>query len=152
MLNDFIDEALQQAHRAVKEKSGGPFGAVIVCNNQIIGRGFNTVIRDNDPTAHAEMNAIRNAAGKLKNADLSNCFLVTTSEPCPMCLMAARWARLLKIYYIAPCSLASHYGFQDEELYKSIREAGIEMVELNEFHQQVEDVFKLWKEEGGRLY
>ncbi len=152
MLTEFFDEAFRQAQQAIEQKSGGPFGAVVVHRNKIVGRGFNTVLRDNDPTAHAEINAIRQAGDKLKTPHLTECFLVTVSEPCPMCLMAAHWARLQKIYYAAPCSLAGRYGFQDEKLYRSVEKSEMEVVEVGEFRSRAEELFEEWQRQGGQLY
>lgn len=152
MVEKFFDEAFKQARRAIKEKTGGPFGAVVVHRDRIVGCGMNTVLRDHDPTAHAEINAIRNAAEQLKGHDLKECFLVTTSEPCPMCLMAAHWAGLQKIYYAAPRALAGRYGFRDEKLAQMIDGSQIKTVEVGDFYQQAEELFELWREQGSQIY
>lgn len=152
MVDKFFNEAFKQAHLAIKENSGGPFGAVVVHRDRIIGRGRNTVLRDHDPTAHAEMNAIREAAVKIKKHNLGECFLVSTSEPCPMCLMAAHWADLQKIYYAAPNFLAGQYGFRDEKLAQMINNSHIRAIEVDGFYQQAVDLFELWKEQGGQVY
>ncbi len=152
MVEKFFNEAFKQARQAIKENSGGPFGAVVVHRERIIGRGMNTVLRDHDPTAHAEINAIREAAGKIQKHNLGECFLVSTSEPCPMCLMAAHWADLQKIYYAAPHSLARQYGFRDEKLAQMIDNSYIRVIAVDDFYQQAEDLFKLWKEQGSQVY
>lgn len=152
MLNEFFEQALAEAARAIEEGSGGPFGAVVVCRNKIVGRGRNTVLGDHDPTAHAEIGAIRQAAAELKSPHLNECFLVATAEPCPMCLMAARWAKLQKIYYAAPCSLAASYGFADAKLYHAVEKTGIELIEVADFRRQTERLFMEWQEKGGILY
>jgi len=152
MIKDFFKEAFRLAEQAIEDNTGGPFGAVIVRNNQIIGRGMNTVLRDHDPTAHAEINAIRDAARRIANHDLGRCFLVTTSEPCPMCLMAAAWSGLQKIYYAAPHSLADRYGFRDQKLAELVSGRPIETIEVAEFGLQAEQVFEDWKKQGGRTY
>lgn len=152
MIKDFFQEAFGLAEQAVSENTGGPFGAVIVCDDQIVGRGMNTVLRDHDPTAHAEINAIRDATCQMANHDLGRCFLVSTSEPCPMCLMAAVWSGVQKIYYAAPHSLASRYGFRDQKLAELINGRPIETIEVPEFGFQAEQIFKTWKKRGGQTY
>lgn len=102
-------------------KYGGPFGAVIVdkdCN--IVGVGFNTVTSTNDPTAHAEVNAIRNACKNLETFDLTGCTLIATGYPCPMCLSAIMWANILDVYYVADVKEAERIGFRDEFIYETI--------------------------------
>ncbi len=152
MLNDFFEAAFQEAEKAVERQSGGPFGAVVVCRDQIVGRGYNSVLIDNDPTAHAEIKAIREAAAKMSSPHLSDCFLVTTSEPCPMCLMAVHWANLQKVYYAAPRSLAARSGFRDEKLYHLIEGSGVELVAVNDFKKRAEELFTVWQKQGGQLY
>jgi guanine deaminase len=98
----------------------GPFGAVIAQGDKIISATGNTVTRDNDPTAHAEINAIRLASKKLGTFDLSSCQLYSSCEPCPMCLSAAYWARIPVIYYSADRDQAAAAGFLDAELYRQI--------------------------------
>lgn len=102
-------------------KYGGPFGAVIVdkdCN--IVGVGFNTVTSTNDPTAHAEVNAIRNACKNLGTFDLGGYTLLATGYPCPMCLSAIMWANILDVYYVADVKEAERIGFRDEFIYETI--------------------------------
>nr|HQG67405.1 nucleoside deaminase [Paludibacteraceae bacterium] len=95
------------------KKGGGPFGAVIVKDGKIIATGVNRVTSNNDPTAHAEITAIRKAAGKLKNFDLSGCEIYTSCEPCPMCLGAIYWAHLDKMYFANTKADAQNAGFDD---------------------------------------
>ncbi len=98
----FMREAIRQMRQAgVLDRTGGPFGAIIVRNGTIIAAAGNSVIRDNDPTAHAEINAIRQACKKLGSFNLSGCILYTSCECCPMCYAAAYWARVSKIFYAA---------------------------------------------------
>ncbi|MBE9511752.1 MAG: nucleoside deaminase [Bacteroidetes bacterium] len=99
---------------------GGPFGAVITRNGEIISKSVNRVTKDNDPTAHAEILAIREAAKKLETFDLSGCIIYCSCEPCPMCLGAIYWARINKIYYACNRADAKNHGFDDEYLYKEI--------------------------------
>jgi tRNA(Arg) A34 adenosine deaminase TadA len=108
----YLREAISLAETSVEE-GGGPFGAVVVCNGEVIGRGSNRVTRDNDPTAHAEVEAIREACQHLGNFQLSGCVLYVNCEPCPMCLAAAYWARLDAVYYAASAEDAAAAGFDD---------------------------------------
>jgi len=114
---------------------GGPFGCIIVKNNEVISEAFNTVTVDNDPTAHAEVNAIRNACKKLNNFDLSDCILYTSCEPCPMCLSAIYWSRINKVYYANTRHDAANIGFSDnfiyEELSKNNNEKNIELIKID---------------------
>lgn len=102
------------------EKGGGPFAAVIVRNDKVIASGMNIVTLVNDPTAHAEIDAIRKASKNIRTYDLSGCEIYTTCEPCPMCLSAIYWAKLDRIYYANTRKDASKIGFMDEFLYKEI--------------------------------
>ncbi|VDK28722.1 unnamed protein product [Gongylonema pulchrum] len=95
----FMEKAVKEACIGVSSGDGGPFGAAIVRNGEIIATGHNMVLVSNDPTAHAEVTAIRNACAKLKNYDLSDCELYTSCYPCPMCMGAALWSRVKCIYY-----------------------------------------------------
>ncbi|HPQ12972.1 MAG TPA: nucleoside deaminase [Paludibacteraceae bacterium] len=102
------------------KKGGGPFGAVIVKDGKIIATGVNRVTSNNDPTAHAEITAIRKAAGKLKNFDLSGCEIYTSCEPCTMCLGAIYWAHLDKMYFANTKADAQNAGFDDSFIYEEI--------------------------------
>lgn len=113
----FMQEAITLASNNASSLGGGPFGAVVVKDGEIISSSGNTVTPDNDPTAHAEVNAIRMACKKLKTFDLSGCTLYTSCEPCPMCLSAAYWAKLDKIYYAADRHDAANAGFSDAFIY-----------------------------------
>jgi len=109
----FMREAIALASRGVERGDGGPFGAVVAQGGRIIGRGWNRVVGASDPTAHAEIIAIRDAARRLGTFRLSGCELFATCEPCPMCLGAAYWARLERIFYAASGSDAAAMGFDD---------------------------------------
>ena len=111
---DFMHEAIEEAYDGIKHGHGGPFGSVIVKDGKIIGRGHNTVVKDNDPTCHGEMNAIRNACKKIKNFSLEGAELYTTGEPCPMCATAIAWANISKVFY--GCTLLDNedIGFRDK--------------------------------------
>src|SRR5579863_4955989 len=118
---EFLRRAIALATRNVLTAAGGPFGAVVVRNGKIIGEGANSVTGTNDPTAHAEVNAIRAAAKTLGNFSLARCELYSSCEPCPMCLAAAYWARLDAVYYGAGAADAARAGFDDAFLYEEMR-------------------------------
>lgn len=118
---DFLHRAITLATQNVTSGEGGPFGAVIVRDGQIIGEGVNTVTAINDPTAHAEVNAIRAATKALGTFALAGCELYTSCEPCPMCLAAAYWSHVDAIYYGASAADAALAGFDDAFLYDELR-------------------------------
>ena len=115
----FMSEAVNCSHHAIDNKVGGPFGCVIVKDNKIIAKGWNTVTTSNDPTAHAEVNCIRKACQELNNFKLEGCILYTSCEPCPMCLSAIYWARIEKIYYGNSRVDAANIDFDDNLLIKT---------------------------------
>ncbi len=116
MSDSFMKEAISEARKGIHDNDGGPFGAVVVKDDVIIGRGHNTVLRDHDSTCHGEMNAIRDAEKNLGSHDLSGCVIYTTGEPCTMCLAACLWANVEKVYY--GCTIADNasIGFRDETI------------------------------------
>ena len=116
-----MQEAIALAKQNLKHKNGGPFGAVVVKDGKIIGRGVNTVTSQNDPTAHAEVNAIREACAVINSFQLSDCEIYSSCEPCPMCLGAIYWARPKKFYYAATREDAARAGFDDSEIYREIQ-------------------------------
>lgn len=117
----FMEEAINLAKQNLKHKNGGPFGAVVVKDGKIIGRGVNTVTTQNDPTAHAEVNAIREACSTINSFQLEECEIYSSCEPCPMCLGAIYWARPKKFYYAATREDAARAGFDDSEIYREIQ-------------------------------
>ena len=118
---EYMREAIRLADESVKN-GGGPFGAVIVRDGEIIAGSSNSVIRDNDPTAHAEVNTIRQACTKLGTFDLSDCVIYTSCEPCPMCLGAIYWARIKKIYYGNTKKDAADINFADDFIYTELEQ------------------------------
>lgn len=112
-MNKFIKSAILEAQKGIYAGHGGPFGCVIVKDNKIIAKGHNKVIKNNDPTCHGEIEAIRKACKKLNNFSLSGCQLYTTGEPCPMCLSAIVWANIDKVYYGATLKDNEIIGFRD---------------------------------------
>lgn len=116
----FLKQAIALAVENVKSKQGGPFGAIIVKDNQIIATGTNIVTRSNDPSAHAEISAIRNACKKLNTFHLEDCTLYSSCEPCPMCLGAIYWAHIKRLVFAADKIQAAEAGFDDSFIYKEI--------------------------------
>lgn len=123
---DFLRRAIALATANVTTGKGGPFGAVVVRNGKIVGEGANSVTLTNDPTAHAEVSAIRAAAKALGTFTLAGCELYSSCEPCPMCLAAAYWARVDAIYYGACAADAARAGFDDAFLYEEFRKPNAE--------------------------
>lgn len=125
---EFMTRAIALSRRAsIEEKSGGVFGAIIVKDGNIIGEGYNQVIRHNDPTWHAEMQAIKEACKKLGSPHLEGCDLYTSAECCPMCLSAAYWAHIRHIYYGATIEDALKYGnFDDCNIFEEIRKNSVQ--------------------------
>lgn len=120
-MNKFMKTAVKEALKGMRKNDGGPFGAVIVKDGKIIARGHNRVIKTNDPTAHAEIIAIRKAAKKLKRFELSDCEVYSSCEPCPMCLAAIHWAKMKKLYYGCTEEDAAKVGFDDKFIYDAIK-------------------------------
>ena len=112
--------AIELAERNASSVTGGPFGAVVVKDGKVIAEASNTVTVGNDPTAHAEVNAIRKACTALGTFDLSGCELYTSCEPCPMCLAACYWAHIDKVYYAADREDAAAAGFDDSDIYREV--------------------------------
>lgn len=120
-MNEFMKEAIKEAYIGIENKHGGPFGSVIVKDGKIVGRGHNEVLKNNDPTCHGEMMAIRDACKNLGTFDLSGCEIFTSAECCIMCLGACLWANLDKIYYGCNVKDTDGIGFRDEIFDKDIK-------------------------------
>ena len=116
----FMEEAIKEAIEGISNGHGGPFGSVVVKDGQIVGRGHNRVLKDNDPTCHGEVAAIRDACRNLETHDLSGCVIYTTGEPCPMCLFACIWANIVQIRYGCTIEDNAMIGFRDEEMSKMV--------------------------------
>ncbi len=146
MENQFINKAIQISLASI-QKGGGPFGACIVRDNEVISLEHNTVTIDNDPTAHAEINAIRTAAKKLGKFDLSDCEIYSSTEPCPMCLSAIYWAKIPTVFFATTRKDAEEIGFSDNWIYqeipKPIDERKIKMIQLDKSKSL--EVFEVWK-------
>ena len=150
--SDFMKKAIDLSHEHMHAGQGGPFGAVIVKDGKIISEGWNQVLSSNDPTAHAEVQAIRKASQNLGCFDLSGAEIYTSCEPCPMCLAAIYWARLDKIYYANTRKDAADIDFDDDFIYqevpKPIEQRKIPMKQIS--HEEALKVFKAWTEKGDR--
>jgi tRNA(Arg) A34 adenosine deaminase TadA len=115
-----MSEAVKAALKGIRNNEGGPFGCIVVKDGEIIGRGNNKVTSTNDPTAHAEVTAVRDACKKLASFQLAGCIIYTSCEPCPMCLGAIYWARPDKVYYGSNQADAADIGFDDAFIYTEI--------------------------------
>ena len=117
-MNKFMRMAIKEAKKGIESHHGGPFGAVIVKDGKVVGKGHNQVLKNNDPTCHGEMMAIHKACKNLKTFDLSGCELYTTGEPCPMCYAAILWANIDKVYYGCTIQDNENIGFRDKKFYE----------------------------------
>lgn len=116
-MEKYMEMACKSANEGMNNNEGGPFGAVIIKDNKIVSVAHNTVLKSNDPTAHAEVNAIRMAGKELNTFDLKDCTLITTSEPCPMCMSAIIWANIKTVYYGTNRKDVAKIGFRDDYIY-----------------------------------
>lgn len=117
-MNKFMLMAIKEAKKGIQKGHGGPFGAVIVKDGEVVGKGHNQVVKNNDPTCHGEIMAIHRACKKLGTFDLSGCEIYTTGEPCPMCLSAILWANIDKVYYGCNIEDTKEIGFRDSDFYE----------------------------------
>lgn len=151
--SQFMKEAIELARENAGSGGGGPFGAVVVRDGEVIARAANQVTATNDPTAHAEVRAIRAACERLGTFQLDGCELYTSCEPCPMCLGAIYWARLDRIYYACTQSDAAAIGFDDQFIYEEIDRAPearkLPMVPM--MRDEGRDAFRAWEEFEDRL-
>jgi guanine deaminase len=147
MQNSFMARAIQLAIENVRSGRGGPFGAVVIQDGKVIAEGANQVTATHDPTAHAEVNAIRQACQKLGNFELKDCELYTSCEPCPMCLGAIYWARLARVYFACVAADASRVGFDDSAIYREIGklppQRTIPMTQM--MREQALEAFRVWE-------
>jgi tRNA(Arg) A34 adenosine deaminase TadA len=150
---DFMREAIRLSRQKMRANQGGPFGAIIVRHGKIVGRGWNRVTATNDPTAHAEVTAIRDACKKLKRFHLEDCELYTSCEPCPMCLGAVYWARLKTVYYANTRQDAASIQFDDNFIYHEIgrplRRRKIPMKPL--LRREALEVFREWQNKTDKV-
>jgi guanine deaminase len=145
--------AIRLATENVQKGAGGPFGAVVVKNGEIVATGVNTVTSVNDPTAHAEVNAIREACKALGTFQLPGCVLYTSCEPCPMCLGAVYWVRLDSVVYGNTCHDAAEIGFDDHFIYEELsvppHQRKLPMVRL--LGDQAIESFRAWQEQRSKI-
>lgn len=149
---EFMREAIQLANESVA-CGGGPFGAVVVKDGEIIAKRSNRVAIDNDPTAHAEVSAIREACQKLQTFDLSGCVIYTSCEPCPMCLGAIYWAHIDRVYYGNDRADAAEIGFADNHIYEELDlpmgQRRIPFIPL--LHDEALESFQRWKTKEDKI-
>jgi len=153
MQDRFMARAIELATENVRTGRGGPFAAVVVKDGRIIAEGANRVTSSNDPTAHAEIVAIREACRALGNFQLAGCDVYTTCEPCPMCLGAIYWARPARVFYAATAADAARFGFDDSfisrELQRPIAEREIPMKQM--MREEALRIFPLWSESPNKI-
>lgn len=152
----YFAAAFAEARAGIRAGHGGPFGAAVVKGGRIVARSHNTVLRDNDPSAHAEVGAIRAACRRLRTPHLAGCVLIASSEPCPMCLTTAYWAGLRKIFYAVPRSVAAQVGFDDDFIYLDLKrppeKRRVRVAQWPEGEAAGAEIFKEWKKRKGKLY
>jgi guanine deaminase len=153
MNQKFMREAIRLSVQMMRRGKGGPFGAVVVKANRIVGRGCNQVTSANDPTAHAEIVAIRDACRRLKTFQLDDCDLYTSCEPCPMCLSAIYWARLRNVFYGNTRQDAAKINFDDDFIYREvalpIRKRKLIMKQL--LHDEALAAFAEWQRKPDKI-
>ena len=142
-MSDFMREAINEAKKGIHRGEGGPFGSVVVKEGRIVGRGHNMVVANNDPTAHGEISAIRDACNNLNTFSLEGCELYTTAEPCPMCLAAILWSRIDKVYYGCNVMDTAEIGFDDSKFYNALK-GDNDLCTLSELDR--DECLKLFKE------
>ncbi len=152
MTNSFMQRAIDLSIENVQKSNGGPFGAVVVKDNRILAEGTNSVVKRSDPTAHAEIVAVREACRKLNSFQLTGCEIYSSCEPCPMCLAALYWARPAKIFYAGTRNDAAEIGFDDTYIYAqlmlSVERRAIPMKQL--MRDQAQEAYRRWKAKPDR--
>ena len=155
-MNKYMEVAKELSDKNLITNDGGPFGACIVKDGEIIGKGSNKVLSSNDPTAHAEIIAIREASKNINSYDLSGCELYTTCYPCPMCLSAIIWANIKTVYYGNTKEDANNIGFKDEYIYNYIKnidnESNSSVLELKSIdREETIKTFNSFKEKNDKI-
>ena len=154
-MNQYMKVAKELAEDNLRTNVGGPFGACIVKDGVIVGRGSNHVLENNDPTAHAEVMAIREACKNLHTYDLSGCELYTSCYPCPMCLSAIIWSNIKKVYYGNTKEDAAKIGFRDDDIYRFIRNmenGGMLTLKSMDREETIETFEKFQKKADKKMY
>lgn len=153
MKTEFMREAIRLSKAGMNRNRGGPFGAVVVRDDEIIARGWNRVTSSNDPTAHAEVVAIRRACRKLATFQLADCHLYTSCEPCPMCLAAIYWARIPVIFFANTRNDAAAIGFDDDFLYRELARPRsrrkLKMTQL--LRKEAQEAFQDWESKADKV-
>jgi len=149
----FMGRAIELARHGVDVNAGGPFGCVVVKDGEIIGEGNNRVTSTNDPTAHAEIIAVREACTRLGNFQLSGCTIYTSCEPCPMCLGAIYWARPDRVFYACTRDDAAKIGFDDDFIYEELEKSNAdrEMVAVELMRDEALEVFRRWADKPDKV-
>ncbi len=135
-MKEYFDYATMVASKGVLNEEGGPFGAVIVKNGKIVGIGNNKVLLKNDPTAHAEITAIRDACKNLNTYDLTGCIIYSTSEPCPMCLSAIIWSNIKEVYYATTRLEVARIGFRDNLIYDYLENKNKNVIKIKKIENK----------------
>jgi tRNA(Arg) A34 adenosine deaminase TadA len=152
--HDIMQQAIRLSLEGIQSGRGGPFGAIVVKDGVVVGRGSNAVTSTNDPTAHAEVVAIRDACKNLGSFQLDGCDLYTSCEPCPMCLSAIYWARIEHVCYSNTRNDAKNIGFDDEfiydELKKEMEERKVNLVKIDSSNSL--DSFTLWENKTDKIF
>lgn len=153
-MNLYIEKAKQEALTGMMNNEGGPFGAVVTNKEgNMIATGHNQVLKNNDPTAHAEVMAIRNACQKLNTHDLSNYILYVSCEPCPMCLSAIIWSNIKEIYYACNRKDAAEIGFRDDMIYEYLKGKNQDFITLKQIDRDnCIDIMKQYKKMNKTIY
>ncbi len=149
-MKEYFKKAIEVANIGVLNKEGGPFGAIVVKDNKIVGVGNNKVLKNNDPTAHAEVVAIRDACSNLHTYDLTGCIIYSTSEPCPMCLSAIIWANIKEVYYVTTREEVGQIGFRDDLIYDYIENKNHDIIKL--YHVENSDCNELLSNYKNTIY
>lgn len=142
--------AIALSQKAISEASGPPFGAVVARDGKLIAEGFNCVHASNDPTAHAEVVAIRNACAALGTPFLDDCIIYSSSEPCPMCMAAIHWSRLSRVYFSTDRHAAAHAGFDDRLLYAELQKpiSARQVPTVQIIPHEGQETFDRWREQA----
>ncbi len=153
MTESIMNEAFDAAFHSVRNNIGGPFGAVVTMDGRVIGKGGNRVSSQNDPTAHAEIVAIRDACTNLKSFDLAGAVIYSTCEPCPMCLSAIYWANIRSVFYVSTRYDAEAIGFKDNHIYEELNlppsERRIGFMKVD--HPKGAELFSEWTEKNDKI-
>ena len=152
-IESYMNEAFNEGFQSVRNNVGGPFGAIVVMDGKVIGKGGNRVSSQNDPTAHAEIVAIRDACQNIANFDLTSAVLYSTCEPCPMCLSAIYWANITSVYFCSTRHEADAIGFKDNHIYEELNllpeHRKIDFLQVR--HPKAVDLFREWSEKINKI-